>query len=461
MTAKHIIFISTKKEYAKNDEFVKTKLLKKWNPQIYSHISEEEAQGLDANLVVFFGTELLYKKFPEKDFGKFFKDQDGQMFTSLQNYKDYDRLERKEITTKTKQIRERFNKFFSRFALVRVTDDKYFYRNIDFRKIKDRNTFKANFKFIEDPEGEFLSYEGKKLKKVSKDYSTFNQTYESHLRNKDLFYYEQYPNIAHTKLLSYFTFDIETNLSLDTIDTPEPIVSIAGYSNLYKKYLVWILKKRPEQTYDKTKFPNDKVFEFDDEAKMLTHFFNTMEKLQIDLLGGWNTDFYDMPYLLHRSKKLEVEFQNFLPEIYESIGKDGETSYFCHEVILWDYLRYAKWIIVDNKPIAWSLDAVAKHLFNEKKIEHEGIDVLWNDNDLTKLIQYNIKDVYLTEKIAEKQKIIEFPIMYQKIAPQTYENVYFNSRFLETLIHQRFRQFKFPSKKKQNRPLRVHWFWTP
>jgi len=448
MTAKHIIFISSKEHYPKNDDFLKQKLLKRWNDHVYSHLFEEKATGLDANLVVLFG-DVQLRKFPDKNFGKFFRDENDQMYVALENYKDYDRLDKKEISAKIKEVRNKIDKYLSRFAIIRVTDRNYFYRNMDFKKIKGRNTYKADFKFIEDPDGEFLSYDGKKLRKVSRDYHTFEQTYENHLRAKDHFYIENYPHVAHTKLLTYATFDIENNHSLDTVATPEPIVSICAYINIYDKNLVWLLRKRPEQTYDEKEFKKDKLFVFDDEAKMLTHFFNMMKRLEVDLLGGWSIDFFDVPYLLHRCKKLGVDFSNFLAEVYETIGKDGEKSYYSHEVILWDYLRYAKWIIVDNKPVAWSLDAVSQHLFNEKKIEHEGVDVLWEQDDLSALLRYNIKDVYLTEKIAQMQKIIEFPILYQKIAPQTYENVYFNSRFLESLIHQRFKQFKFPSKKKQ------------
>jgi DNA polymerase elongation subunit (family B) len=449
MAAKHLIFISAKKEFAKNDDYIKTKLLKRWSANIYAHWTEEEAQDLDANLVIFFGEDLLWKRFPEKTFAKFFKDQDGQMIYSIENYRKYDKLEKKEINEKIKQIRTHINTFLSRFAVIRVMDRGYFYRDIDFRKIKKPNPYKADHKFVEDPEGEFMSFDGKKLKQVPREYRTFDTTYEDHLRSKDLFYINAYPNVAHTKLLHYCTFDIETNLSLDIENTPEPIISIAAYSNIHDKTMVWILKKRPDQIYDETEFKENKIFEFDNEEEMLTHFFNSMSKLEVDLLGGWNTDFFDIPYLLHRSKKLGVDFSHYLSNLYESIGKDGERAYSCDEVILWDYLRYAKWIIVDNKPISWSLDAVSQHLFNEKKIEHEGIEVLWDKDDLSTLLRYNIKDVYLTEKIAQMQKIIEFPILYQKIAPQTYENVYFNSRFLEMLIHQRFKQFKFPTKKKQ------------
>lgn len=447
MTTKHIVFISQEIDFTKNESFIKTKLLKKFNPQVYSHILEGEPHP-DSNLLIFFGSTLLYRSFPDKDFSKFFYNEDRQMIFSLQNWKDFDKLEKKEANAKIKEIREKLNKYFSKFALVRVTDHSYFYRNIDFKKIKVQNSYKADFKFVEDSEGEYLSYDEKKLKKVPREYQTFGASYENHLRSKDLFHIENYPNLAYTKLLHHCTFDIETNLSLDTVNTPEPIISIVGYSNIYDKYLVWILKKRSDQTYDKTQFKTEKIFEFEDEQKMLTHFFQTLEKIEVDLLGGYNSDFFDMPYLLHRSKKLEVDFKNFLPEIYETIGKDAEKSYHCHQIILWDYLRYLKWIVVDNRPIGWSLDVVAQHLFKEKKIEHGGTDVLWEDNDLTKLIQYNIKDVYLTEKIAQTQKIIEFPILYQKIVPQTFEDVYFNSRFLESMIHQRFKQFKFPSKKR-------------
>ena len=446
--SKHIIFVSTKENYPKNDNFIKTKLLKKFNPIIYEHLFEENTQVFEANLVVIFGENLLWKRFPEKKFGSFFKDEDGQMCISVQNYKDYDQLEKKELLVRIKEIRDKLNKYFSRFALVRVADNFYFYRDIDFRKVKDVNLFKANYKFVEDDAGEFLSYDGKKLKKVSKDFRTFSPTYEEHLRSKDLFYYENYPNVAHTRILHYFTFDIETNQSIDIVDTPEPIVSIVAYSNVYDKTFVWLLKKRPTQFYDEKKFKENKIFVFDDERIMLAHFLSAMKKLEVDLLAGYNSDFFDVPYLLHRCKKLGVNFSVFLPDVYETIGKDGEKSYYCHEVILWDYLRYAKWIMIENKPLSWSLDAVSQHLLNEKKIEHNGVDLLWDNDNLTFLLDYNIRDVYLTEKIAQKQRLIEFPILYQRITPQTYENVYFNSRFLENLIHQRFKQFKFPSKKK-------------
>ena len=437
--SKHITFISSREEYSKNDDFLKNKLLKKWNNNVYSHIFEDDTNTIsNANLVVLFGETLLRTRFPDKGFGKFFYDENQQIFTTLQNYKDHDKLTKAEIREKTKEIREKINHFFSRLTLIRVTDLAYFYRDIDFKKIKGKNPYRADFKFIEDPNGEFLSYDGKKLRKVSKDFQTFSPTYEEHLRAKDLFYFEEYPMVTHTKLLHYLTFDIETNLSLDTIDTPEPIISIVGYSNIYNKNFVWLLKKRPDQTYDKEKFLKDKIFEFEDEQSMLDHFWKTCSKLEIDLLGSWNGDFFDIPYLVHRCKKLGVGVEQFLPELYETIGKDGELSYYCHEIILWDYLRYLKWIVIDNKPISWTLDAVAQHLFGEKKMTHGGTDTLWEKDDLTELIQYNLHDVYLTEKIAQTQKIIEFPILYQKIAPQTYENVYFNSRFLETLIHHKY-----------------------
>ena len=188
MKSKHITFVSTREEYTKNEDMIKTKLLKRFNPRIYDHVFEDEVKGFDANLVILFGEQLLYKKFPDKDFGKFFNEE-GQVYFSLKNYKTHDKLEKKESTTKIKEIREKLNRYFSRFALVRVTDHSYFYRDIDFKKIKGRNTYKADYKYIESPEGEFLSYDGKKVKKVSKDFQTFEQTYESHLRSKDLFYY--------------------------------------------------------------------------------------------------------------------------------------------------------------------------------------------------------------------------------------------------------------------------------
>jgi len=442
---KHIFFLSEQADdFSQNEDFVKNKLLKNFNPNVYDHATVETNPSTESNLIILFGEKLLKRKFPNQEFQKFFKDEEGQWYFSFPRIKDI--KDNEELKKFTKDTRDKINKFFRRFAVVRVTDRAFYYRDIDFKKVKESNPYRANFKFVEDPNGEFLSYEGKKLKKVSKDFATFNQTYEEHLRSTDLFYYENYPLIGHTNLLHYMTFDIETNHSLDIVETPEPIISIAAYSNIYNRTFVWLLKKRPEQFYDKTKFPKEKLFIFEDEKKMLDHFYNVMNKLEVDLIAGWNSAFYDIPYLLHRSRKLGAEPAVFLPSLYQTIGKDGERAYHSHEVILWDYERYAKWVIIENKPLAWSLDSVAQHLFQEKKTEHESTDKLWNEDDLTRLLEYNIRDVYLTEKINVKQRLIEFPIVYQKIVPQTFENVYFNSRFLENLIHQRFKQFKFPTK---------------
>ena len=75
--SKHITFLSTKEYYQKNEDFIKTKLLKKFNETLYEHLFDENAQVFEANLVVIFGESLLWKRFPEKKFGSFFKDEDG------------------------------------------------------------------------------------------------------------------------------------------------------------------------------------------------------------------------------------------------------------------------------------------------------------------------------------------------------------------------------------------------
>jgi len=446
--AKHIIFISEKENFQDNDYFIRDKLLKDhYKNSVYEHVTGGDI--FDANLVIFFGENLLKSKFPSKDFNSFFKDDEGQCFYSISNYYEFKHFNKNEETLLLKELKLKLNAFFKRFALTRVTDKNIFYKDLYFKKIKERNEYNSNFKFIEDENGEYDSYDGKKLKKVTKDFVTFKPTYDGHLRQRDVFYYENYPKIAHSKLIHYITYDIENNLSLDVDNTPEPIISIAAYSNIYKKNFVWLLKKNPTQYYDENKFKNDKIIEFNDENKMLNHFWNSLKFLEVDLMSGWHSSFFDIPYLINRSKKLDVDYTVFLGNTYETIGKDGEKTTISDDIILWDYERYMKWITKEEKPVSWSLGEVSNYLFGESKKDIDEINILWDKEDLTEILEYNIQDVYLTEKINIKQKLVEFPMLYQKIVPQSFENVYFNSRFLENMIHQRFNKVKFPTKEKR------------
>lgn len=447
--SKHIIFISEENEFQNNENFIKNKLLSKFNQNIYDHVLMNDFHNDKSNLIIIMGNKLLNNNFLNRSFNKFFNDEErGQYFYSIENYSEFKFIDKKEENNKIKEIKEKINKFLKRFALIRVTDKSFFYRDIDFKKIKEKNQSEAYFKYVEDENGEYESYNGKKLKRILKNVLTIKETYDEHLRVKDIFYYENYPNIAHTKLLHYITYDIENNHSLDVINAPEPIISIVAYSNIYNKNFIWVLKKRSNQIINKEEFKNDKLFIFEDEKKMLNHFWSALVKLEVDLMAAFNGDFFDVPYLINRSKNLNVDYTKFIGYAYNRRGKDGNHSLMSNDIILWDYERYAKWVMSENKPPSWSLNAVSKHLFNEEKIKHDGTNILWDKDDLTELIKYNIHDVYLTEKINKNQKLIEFPMLYQVIAPQQFEDVYFNSIFLENLIHQKFNKFKFPTKQR-------------
>lgn len=444
---KHIIFISQENDYQKNESFFQeNNFIKKFNTNIYKHILENDFKNENANLIIFFGEELLKRYFNDKTFGKFFKDEESQYYYSIKNYKDFDILSKSDINREIKVFKNNINSFFRRFCITKVNNKEYYYRDINFEKIKEKNNKDADFKFITDENGDYLAYNGQKLRKIDKDVPCVNNTYDGHLSSKDLFYYENYPNIAHSKLLSYFTFDIENNMSLDSDNSPEPIISIVGYSNIYENNFVWVLKNRDEQVISKT-FKNTKIFIFTDEVKMLTHFLKFLKLINIDLIGGWNTQPFDFPYLFNRCKRLNIDLEILFDGLYDKKNKAGGNEYFSDNIILWDYLKCMKWTAHDFKPISWALNNVSQLLFNESKLEHEGIAELWQNN-LDKLIEYNLQDVNLTEKINIKQKLIEFPLLYQKICPQDFDNIYYNSKTIENILHQRFKQFKFPTKKK-------------
>jgi len=348
---KHISFV-TDENLDQYFNIIKTKLIKKYNENIYQFLHIDDIKKIeDCNLTIFLTKTSFEKIYQNNKFGKFFKDtKDNYIFSFDILNCDY------------KIIKELINNFLQNFAVLKVNNDFYTYRNINFKKITKKNEYIADYMFIEDENGEYLSYDDKKLKKVPK-YKTNKQTYNGHLQPKDLFYYEKYPFVANSRCWSYLTWDIETNMSLDIINTPEPIISITCYSNQYNKYFVWILKKNKDQKINLKNFnENEKLYIFDDEKSMLCNFVSFLEKIDIDILAGYNSDKFDFPYFINRCNKLSIDCKKCFGYIHESFNKDGSKTYDCEKIFLWDYLVCLKFINGSkNKAASWRLNSVAKY----------------------------------------------------------------------------------------------------
>jgi len=167
------------------------------------------------------------------------------------------------------------------------------------------------------------------------------------------------------------------------------------------------MEKAQEQVKD---FPNTILFET--EAEMLDMFLNLIE--DADILSGWNSEGFDMPYTVNRIiKALSKEdtrrlcLWDMMPKKreYEKYGKTAVT-YDLHGRVHLDSLElYRKYTYEERH--TYRLDAIGEMEVGESKTVYEGtLDQLYN-NDFKKFIEYNRQDCALLDKLDKKLKFID------------------------------------------------------
>ena len=166
-----------------------------------------------------------------------------------------------------------------------------------------------------------------------------------------------------------------------------------------------------EQAKEQVKeFPNTMLFET--EGEMLDVFLDLIQ--DADILSGWNSEGFDMPYTVNRIiKVLSKEdtrrlclFDQFPKKReYEKYGKDAVTYDLIGRVHLDSLELYRKYTYEERH--TYRLDAIGEMEVGETKTQYEGtLDQLYN-NDFRKFIEYNRQDCALLDKLDKKLKFID------------------------------------------------------
>lgn len=156
----------------------------------------------------------------------------------------------------------------------------------------------------------------------------------------------------------------------------------------------------------------DNVFIFDNEVEMFDTFFALID--DADVLTGWNSESYDIPYLVNRvtrvmSKNDTRRFclfdQHPRQKIINKFGKT-ETTYELVGRVHMDYLQLYKKYNYEQRH-SYKLDYIGEMEVGENKTQYEGtLDQLFN-RDWRKFIEYNRQDTLLVYKIHAKLKFLD------------------------------------------------------
>ena len=216
----------------------------------------------------------------------------------------------------------------------------------------------------------------------------------------------------------------------------EPMLSITIKNHQNKKIIVWGL--HPFKTdRDDVEYRLCK-----DEKDLLGQFIDDWEYYCPDIITGWNTEFFDIPYLCNRIKQVlgEDELKRLSPwksvhdrDVYQ-MGRSHQI-YNIQGIAHLDYFDlYRKFTYTAQE--SYRLDHIAKVELGEQK-DGNPFDTFreWYINDYQSFIEYNINDVELVDELEDKMKLIELCLTMAYDAKVNYVDVLGTVRYWDVLIY--------------------------
>ena len=196
----------------------------------------------------------------------------------------------------------------------------------------------------------------------------------------------------------------------------------------------------------------------ENETRLLENFVLDWSMNYPDIITGWNSRFFDIPFLVNRIVKILGE------KMAKKLSPWG--WYKEHEVNLFgnrqlqvfdlvgissiDYMdAYKKFTYVNQE--SYSLNHIAYAELGEKKLdysEYSSLHELYQTN-FQKFVDYNVHDVVLLERLEEKMKLLEMIISLAYMAKCNFNDVFSPVKMWDCIIynHLKDQQIVVPPKK--------------
>ena len=202
---------------------------------------------------------------------------------------------------------------------------------------------------------------------------------------------------------------------------------------------------------------------FDSEYQLLNDFINwwMIEDNTPEVITGWNSKFYDIPYLCRRidrilGEKLKKRMSpwGLVTEEETHIMGRKQISYDIGGVSQLDYLDLYKKFTYKAQE-SYRLDYIASVELGQKKLDHSEYDTFkdFYTKGWQKFVEYNIIDVELVDRLEDKMKLIELALTMAYDAKVNYEDVFYQVRMWDTIIYNylKRRNIVIPPKNRSNK----------
>ena len=250
---------------------------------------------------------------------------------------------------------------------------------------------------------------------------------------------EEYGNDFNKDQILITTIDIEVACengfpNPDIAD--EELLSITLKNHQNKEIVVFGLRDYKTNRKDVT------YYKCENEKDLLYDFINFWRSNFPDIITGWNTEFFDIPYLINRIKNVlgEDDAKRLSPwgDVYsKEVYQMGRTQmvYDIRGIAALDYFDLYRKFTYTNQE-SYRLDHIAEVELGITKDEnpHETFRD-WYTKDYQSFIDYNIKDVELVDALEDKMKLIELCLTMAYEAKVNYVDVLGSVRYWDVLIH--------------------------
>ena len=257
---------------------------------------------------------------------------------------------------------------------------------------------------------------------------------------------EKYPGPVEwdAKKCKIYSIDIETTSEngFPNVDSPtEKMLVITMQDNNTKKIT----------TFGVGEFtPTDNVKGLDidyiackDEYTLLSKFLEWWEQNCPDIITGWNSALFDIPYLLARTERIlgEGEHKRYSPfelvnkrKVRFAAGREM-TAFEITGVAQLDYLDlYKKFTYVTRE--SYKLDFIAETELGKNKLE-SGFDTFkeFYEKDWNRFVEYNIIDTVIVDELEDKMKLVELAMTMAYDAKCNYNDVFSAVRTWDSLLY--------------------------
>ena len=190
---------------------------------------------------------------------------------------------------------------------------------------------------------------------------------------------------------------------------------------------------------------NETYIKCRDEWTLCKKFIELWSRKYPDVITGWNTKFFDIPYLINRFNKILGDLEtkklspwNFIKNRTTIINGRQLIAYEIVGIASLDYIELYKWYAPGGKSQeSYRLDNIAQVELGEGKISYDEYDNLHQLYRLNyqKFIEYNIKDVDLILRLEDKLKLLELALTLAYDTKSNFEDVFAQTRMWDSLTY--------------------------